>query len=73
MQALVTASRPSKELYDFIGDLCMDELMSLRHRGAFSTVANTFLLCCDTVRNAVDPGARDLIHKWYKVSLPKVC
>ncbi|KIW49721.1 hypothetical protein, variant 3 [Exophiala xenobiotica] len=72
VQSLVMASRPSKELYSSIGDLCMDELMSLRHRGAFSTVANTFLLCCDTVRNAVDPGARDLIHKWYKIALSQI-
>ncbi|KAJ9496091.1 hypothetical protein H2202_008337 [Exophiala xenobiotica] len=72
VQALVMATRPSKELFSLIGNLCMDELMSLRHRGAFSTVANTFLLCCETVRNAVDPGIRELLHKWYKVALSQI-
>lgn len=46
----------------------MDQLISLRHRGAFSTVAQTFTLCCERVRLAKDQAVGELIKKWYKVS-----
>ncbi|KAJ9642270.1 hypothetical protein H2204_002639 [Knufia peltigerae] len=46
--------------------------MSLRHRGAFSTVANTFLLCCETVRAATEASVRGLLQEWYKIALVQI-
>lgn len=68
MQSLLIAAPPDNDLYSAIGDICMDQLVSLRHRGAFSTVAQTFSLCCEKVRSASEPTLHELIHKWYKVS-----
>ncbi len=45
--------------------LCFQQLTSLRHRGAFSTVAQTFALCCERF-NAV-PGQRAELKKWSQV------
>ncbi|KIW15620.1 hypothetical protein PV08_05668 [Exophiala spinifera] len=72
LQSLLLASGPDKDLYSAIGSLCMDQLMSLRHRGAFSTVANTFLLCCETVRTSTEAGVRGLLQEWYRIALAQI-
>ncbi|KAK4948093.1 hypothetical protein LTR10_013147 [Elasticomyces elasticus] len=41
-------------------------------RGAFSTVAQTFLACCDLVRGATQPDIRNLINEWYKIALNEI-
>lgn len=69
MQTLIIVSQPSQELYSCAGDMCMDQLTSLRHRGAFSTVAQTFHVCCEKVRTATDLAVRGLIKQWYTVSI----
>jgi len=68
IQALLMVCHPDRDTYSIAGRLCMDQLMSLRHRGAFSTVAQTFLTCCNLVRGTTQPAIRDLINEWYKVS-----
>lgn len=63
---------PSREVYERIGSLSFTQLASLRHRGAFATVASTFSTCCQLVKHldqgdasAKDP---DLLERWYNVS-----
>jgi Putative death-receptor fusion protein (DUF2428) len=45
--------------------LCFKQLTALRHRGAFSTVAQTFTLCCD--RFARVPSLRAELKSCYQV------
>ncbi|KAJ9608869.1 hypothetical protein H2200_006640 [Cladophialophora chaetospira] len=72
LQSLIAVIEPSQKLFQALGDLCMDQLISLRHRGAFSTVAQTFSLCCERVRSSIDGSMRDLIRDWYRVALTQI-
>lgn len=47
--------------------LCFVQLTQLRHRGAFSAVAQTFALCCEQFVNA--PTARADLEGWYQVRI----
>jgi hypothetical protein len=67
LQSLIAVEEPSRELFYAIGSLCLDQLISLRHRGAFSTVAQTFSQCCEKVRSSDNSGVHGLIQEWYKV------
>lgn len=49
-----------------IGTLCMDQLGNLRHRGAFSTVAQTFSVLCQRIADSNDPSIMALRDLWYK-------
>lgn len=64
---------PSKEAYERIGNLSFTQLASIRHRGAFTTVALTFSTCCQLVKhlNQAKAGAEcgtALLEQWYAVS-----
>lgn len=61
LQALI---RADQEQIQQAGSLCMQQLTQLRHRGAFSTVAQTFALCCDLARGSPDEYAKALINQW---------
>ena len=50
-----------------VGWLCIEQLTLLRHRGAFSTVAQTFALCCDHARRSQDSSTQQLNDAWYNV------
>lgn len=52
-----------------IGTLSFVQLAELRHRGAFSTVAQTFAACCKRCGRSKDSGISGLPETWYKVSL----
>jgi hypothetical protein len=67
LQSLVAQRRLGRTAFSSIGQLCMDQLISLRHRGAFSTVAQTFSQCCEEVRQSSDASIRDLLAEWYQV------
>jgi len=54
---------------DRIGRLNFTQLAELRHRGAFSTVSQTFAACCACCAQSSDKVVRDLLATWYKVSL----
>lgn len=78
MQAMITNNRYGHsstessmvyEDYKFIGDLSLLQLTELRHRGAFSTVAQTFATCCIKCASLDDPQAAELPNVWYRVSL----
>lgn len=55
---------PPTDLYERIGYLTFDQLCSLRHRGAFSTVAATFSTCCQQTKHLVQGDM--LLDAWYQ-------
>ncbi|KAI1816773.1 hypothetical protein GGS20DRAFT_593980 [Poronia punctata] len=62
---------PSRQNFEDIGNLTFEELSNLRHRGAFSTVSQTFTACCQLVQSA--PAYQDLaptlLNTWYEGAL----
>lgn len=48
-----------------IGSLSFTQLAELRHRGAFSTVAQTFAATCERAGRASDSKSRELPSLWY--------
>ncbi|PHH69821.1 hypothetical protein CDD82_7495 [Ophiocordyceps australis] len=65
-----TLIRPSRGVFESIGSLVFDQLASLRHRGALTTVAATFATCCQHTKY-VD-CERDLLQLWYRGSLEAI-
>ncbi|KAI1450812.1 putative death-receptor fusion protein-domain-containing protein [Annulohypoxylon stygium] len=62
---------PSKQNFEDIGRLTFDELSNLRHRGAFTTVSQTFTSCCQFVKYfpvESDDGP-SLLDEWYTGAL----
>jgi hypothetical protein len=49
-----------------MGHLCIDQLSNLRHRGAFSTVAQTFSVLCERIAESNDDAASRLRDVWYE-------
>ncbi|KAI1312154.1 putative death-receptor fusion protein-domain-containing protein [Xylaria venustula] len=62
---------PSQQNFEDIGNLTFDQLSSLRHRGAFSTVSQTFTACCQLVQSrlAHQNNDNDLLQTWYEGAL----
>ncbi|KAI0506793.1 putative death-receptor fusion protein-domain-containing protein [Xylaria bambusicola] len=62
---------PSQRNFEDIGNLTFEELSNLRHRGAFSTVSQTFTACCQLVQTMSDHQSigSDLLEKWYEGAL----
>ncbi|KAI0389979.1 hypothetical protein F5Y17DRAFT_446624 [Xylariaceae sp. FL0594] len=62
---------PTWQNFEDIGNLTFDQLSNLRHRGAFSTVSQTFTGCCQLVQCV--PGHQDqainLLIQWYHGAL----
>ena len=50
-----------------LGDLAFTQLAELRHRGAFSTVSQTFLACCVCCAKSNDYMIASLPKDWYSV------
>jgi len=50
-----------------MGDLSFTQLAELRHRGAFSTVAQMFATCCLRSNNGPETTRRN-VKEWYEVS-----
>ncbi|EPE03524.1 heat repeat protein [Ophiostoma piceae UAMH 11346] len=66
--------RPDRAVFSSIGNLAFEQLSTLRHRGALTTVAQTFTLCCQLAQDPLvtEPGTPDdqtLIVAWYKGTL----
>ena len=59
------------ELFAELGNLTFEQLSTLRHRGAFSTVALTFTQCCRATQNEaiLQHGTSDLLTTWYQGAL----
>jgi hypothetical protein len=59
----------SMKTFRDIGDLAFEQLSSLRHRGAFSTVSMTFARCCQLSQNktSTELSRSALLELWYHV------
>ncbi|THC95402.1 hypothetical protein EYZ11_005126 [Aspergillus tanneri] len=53
--------------YEKIGTTSFTQLAELRHRGAFSTVSQTFATCCSRCGLSNDPDISELPNQWYQV------
>ncbi|KAI1417846.1 hypothetical protein F5Y13DRAFT_201368 [Hypoxylon sp. FL1857] len=62
---------PSRQNFETIGRLTFDELSNLRHRGAFTTVSQTFTSCCQLVKYFSNSSNDEssLLDEWYKGAL----
>jgi len=61
---------PSPQIFQMIGSLTFEQLSTLRHRGAFSTVAQTFSACCQLAQHphlaSLDTEQQEsLLVSWY--------
>ncbi|RYP64049.1 hypothetical protein DL770_009258 [Monosporascus sp. CRB-9-2] len=68
VKGLLTLSRDS---FERIGRLTFEELSNLRHRGAFTTVTQTFASCCQLVKYFPAPTTEQasLLDEWYQGAL----
>lgn len=59
----------STEVFTGIGNLTFEQLSSLRHRGAFSTVSLTFARCCQLTQNQISVKLLDphILSRWHRV------
>ena len=57
----------SPGLFEKLGRLCFTQLLELRHRGAFSTVSQTFAAFCRRCVSSNQPTLRGLPEIWYQV------
>ena len=55
-----------------IGSLCFDQLVRLRHRGAFSVVADTFFRCCTTMDDIAIKHYKTSKILWYSQALEQI-
>ncbi|KAI1212980.1 putative death-receptor fusion protein-domain-containing protein [Annulohypoxylon truncatum] len=62
---------PSRQNFEAIGRLTFDELSNLRHRGAFTTVSQTFTSCCQLVKYfpVESDDVPSLLDEWYTGAL----
>ena len=65
LNALVQQSLTEDKLTERICSLCFTQLRDLRHRGAFSTVAQTWISCCIRSQSLQSPSGERLIEPWY--------
>jgi hypothetical protein len=59
----------SPEVFKTLGQLCFSQLLELRHRGAHSTVAQTFAAFCRRCATSDIESLRALPGVWYQVRL----
>lgn len=62
-QAIITP-----DVFERLGRLCFTQLLDLRHRGAHSTVAQTFAAFCRRCAISKIPKLQALPEIWYQVS-----
>ncbi|CAK7216519.1 hypothetical protein SBRCBS47491_002858 [Sporothrix bragantina] len=65
---------PNRPVFERIGNLAFEQLSTLRHRGALTTVAQTFTLCCQLAQDPMvtapgTPQNETLVSIWYKGTL----
>ena len=66
---------PPLDVFREAGYLTFEQLATLRHRGAFSTVSYTFANCCQLTQQLKDAyvdidESENLLREWYQVSDP---
>ena len=74
MQALLSHPRNDHLLASEkrVGGLSLKQLAGLRHRGAFSTVAQTFTTCCLNCATSKCRDAAGLPKQWYSLTLDSI-
>ncbi|KAF2844857.1 HEAT repeat protein-like protein [Plenodomus tracheiphilus IPT5] len=60
------------ELFEQLGRLCFTQLLELRHRGAFSTVSQTFAAFCRRCVTSKIPALQALPEVWYQDTLRSI-
>ncbi|KAL2135275.1 hypothetical protein VTI74DRAFT_9155 [Chaetomium olivicolor] len=65
---------PPLDVFRETGYLTFEQLASLRHRGAFSTVSYTFMICCQLTQQLGDAytdldASENLLREWYHGAL----
>ncbi|KAL1605095.1 hypothetical protein SLS60_004638 [Paraconiothyrium brasiliense] len=58
--------------FEELGRLCFTQLIELRHRGAFSAVAQTFAAFCKRTYSVNDECLQALPEKWYQETLSSI-
>lgn len=59
---------PSMKVFSAIGNLSFEQLSTLRHRGALTTVSQTFAICCHMSRfYREEQESQPLLEQWYRV------
>ncbi|KAB8648459.1 hypothetical protein FH972_026117 [Carpinus fangiana] len=66
---LLCAQSDQQRILKSLGTLCFTQLAELRHRGAFSTVAQSFATVCLQCRSSTVEEARFLNSMWYTATL----
>lgn len=61
---------PDQDLFRRIVSLTFNQLATLRHRGAFSTVALTFATCCQQTKHS--DQERALLETWYQGTMDAI-
>lgn len=69
MQSLLKSTSTFSGAIAPIGEICFEQLARLRHRGAFSTVAQTFLLCCEKARHN---HLEEVLDHWFRRALQEL-
>ncbi|KAI4087710.1 MAG: hypothetical protein LQ344_006595 [Seirophora lacunosa] len=76
MHAMIVGAKPTPisqafqySHYRAFGELVFEQLAELRHRGAFSTVSQTFAECCLRCAQSDDPRTQALPKEWYQKTL----
>ncbi|KAK5078950.1 hypothetical protein LTR64_002630 [Lithohypha guttulata] len=72
MQSILEGFEVSHMLIEAVGDMCFEQLRLLRHRGAFSTVSQTFLTCCQKARSDGPTQLRGLTDQWFDEALKEL-
>ncbi|KXS98749.1 hypothetical protein AC578_9051 [Pseudocercospora eumusae] len=65
LSSLVAGEEIETDLLKSMSELCFTQLSQLRHRGAFSTVAQTWTACCTRCRDLCQSDDTPLLHSWY--------
>ncbi|KAI2475847.1 DUF2428 multi-domain protein [Pyrenophora tritici-repentis] len=60
------------QLFQKLGRLCFTQLLELRHRGAFSTVSQTFAVFCRRCSSSNLVSLRALPEMWYQETLRSI-
>ncbi|KAH9866691.1 hypothetical protein J1614_008384 [Plenodomus biglobosus] len=60
------------ESFEQLGRLCFTQLLELRHRGAFSTVSQTFAAFCRRCVTSKTPALQALPEAWYQETLQSI-
>lgn len=55
-----------REDFERVGQISFMQLAELRHRGAFSTVSQTFATCCQRCSSSKDQSIQELPKAWYQ-------